>query len=171
VTQALPPYAGTPETLIDAWEWAWSSKVASNFDPLCHEALHYEDPLVPEPLDGVEALAAHAQRLWDSFPDARLERLGPRLVDRRYVAAPCKLLGTNRAPLGTLPATNKTIAVPVVFYCELDKDPAQLRLRRVRGFFDVYGAAVQLGLLPGRGTFGEKALLMLRGFGLRGGRT
>jgi hypothetical protein len=37
----------------------------------------------------------------------------------------------------------------------------------VRAFFDAYDAAVQLGVLPARGTFGERALLMLRGFGLR----
>ena len=31
-------------------------------------------------------------------------------------------------------------------------------------------AATQLGVLPGRGTLGEKALLILRGFGLRAAR-
>ena len=41
------------------------------------------------------------------------------------------------------------------------------RLLRIRAFFDHYGAAVQLGVLPRPGTMGEKALLMLRGFGLR----
>ena len=40
-------------------------------------------------------------------------------------------------------------------------------LWRVRAFFDAYGAAVQLGLLPEPGSLGGKALLMLRGFGLR----
>jgi hypothetical protein len=34
-------------------------------------------------------------------------------------------------------------------------------------FFDAYGAAVQLGVLPARGTLSERALLALRGFGLR----
>lgn len=82
------------------------------------------------------------------------------------LAAPCKLLATHREPLGGLPATNRFIVVPVVFYCELERQ----RLLRVRAFFDVYGAAVQLGVLPGRGTLGEKALLVLRGFGLRAGR-
>lgn len=159
-------YDGTPDDLIDAWEAAWSSKEPERFAPLCSGQLHYEDALVVEPLEGVEALGQHAQRLWESFPDARLERLGPRLVDRNYLAAPSKLLATNTAPLGSLPATGKFIVVPVVFYCEL----SQGRLLRVRAFFDLYGAAVQLGLLPGRGSFGEKALLMLRGFGLRGGR-
>ncbi len=166
MTEALPPYTGTPETLIDAWELAWTSQEPERFAPLCDEQIHYEDPFAVQPLEGLEALSAHAKLLWDAFPDVRLERLGPRLVDRTFVAAPCKLIGTNRGPLGALPATNKSLAVPIVFYCEL----TQGRLLRVRAFFDLYGAAVQLGLLPGRGTFGERALLMLRGFGLRGGR-
>ena len=42
------------------------------------------------------------------------------------------------------------------------------RIARARGFFDLYDGAVQLGLLPQRGGLGEAALLMLRGFGLRG---
>jgi len=40
-------------------------------------------------------------------------------------------------------------------------------VRRARGFFDLYDAATQLGLLPARGGLGEAALLMLRGFGVR----
>ncbi len=39
----------------------------------------------------------------------------------------------------------------------------------MRAFFDLYDAAMQLGLLPQRGTLGERALLMLRGFGMRSG--
>ncbi len=53
----------------------------------------------------------------------------------------------------------------VVCYAELD--PPRERLWRVRAFFDVYDAAVQLGVLPARGHAGERALLLLRGFGLR----
>ena len=45
-----------------------------------------------------------------------------------------------------------------------------MRLLRVRAFFDLYEAATQLGVLPGRGSLGEKALLVLRGFGLRAAR-
>ena len=40
-------------------------------------------------------------------------------------------------------------------------------MRRARGFFDLYDAATQLGLLPARGGMGETALFLLRGFGLR----
>jgi len=162
----LEPREGTVDELLDAWESAWSGKDADAFRHICSPQVHYEDPLTGEPLEGPAALGAHAERLWDAFPDARLEQLGPRLSQGRIAAAPCKLLATHREPLGGLPATNRFIVVPVIFYCELERD----RLLRVRAFLDLYDAAVQLGVLPGRGTLGEKALLMLRGFGLRAGR-
>jgi steroid delta-isomerase-like uncharacterized protein len=156
----------TVDELIDGWEAAWSSKDPAAFTEVCAEGIHYEDPLTSEPLEGAEELGRHAQRLWAAFPDARLQRIGERLTDEHFVAAPSKLLATHRAPLEGLPATNKFVVVPCVFYCELERG----RLWRVRAFFDLYDAATQLGVLPARGTLGEKALLMLRGFGLRAAR-
>ncbi|MBV9311652.1 MAG: ester cyclase [Solirubrobacterales bacterium] len=153
----------TVDELIDGWEAAWSEKEAEAFAEVCSPDLHYEDPLTAEPLEGLEPLSRHAQRLWDAFPDARVQRTGERLTNNRFVAAPSKLLATHRAPLEGLPPTNRFIVVHCVFYCELSDQ----RLLRVRAFFDLYEAATQLGILPGRGTLGEKALMMLRGFGLR----
>jgi steroid delta-isomerase-like uncharacterized protein len=156
----------TVDELIDGWEAAWSGKDAGAFEPLCAPGVHYEDPLTGEPLEGIDAVGRHAERLWGAFPDARLERTGARLTDGRFVAAPSKLLGTHRAALEGLPPTNRFVVVHCIWYCELRAE----RLLRIRGFFDVYDAATQLGVLPARGTMGEKALLMLRGFGLRAGR-
>jgi steroid delta-isomerase-like uncharacterized protein len=156
----------TVDELIDGWEAAWSGKDPAAFADLCSPDVHYEDPLTAEPLEGADALAHHAARLWAGFPDARLERTGERLGNGRYLAAPSKLLATHRAALEGLPATNRFIVVHCVFYCELERE----RLLRVRAFFDLYDAATQLGVLPSRGTLGEKALLMLRGFGLRAAR-
>ena len=156
----------TVDELIDGWEAAWSGKDAGAFEPLCAPGVHYEDPLTGEPLEGLEAVGRHAERLWAAFPDARLERTGARLTDGTFVAAPSKLLGTHRAALEGLPPTNRFVVVHCIWYCELRAQ----RLLRIRGFFDVYDAATQLGVLPARGTMGEKALLMLRGFGLRAGR-
>jgi steroid delta-isomerase-like uncharacterized protein len=164
----LEPGAPSVDRVMDAWEAAWTEKDVAAFSEVCAEEVHYEDPLTPEPIEGVEAIVAHAQRLWDAFPDARLERLGPRLGNGQFVAAPSKLVATHREPLAGLPATNRFLVVPCIFYCELEED--EERLLRVRAFFDLYGAATQLGILPGRGTLGEKALLMLRGFGLRSSR-
>jgi steroid delta-isomerase-like uncharacterized protein len=154
------------DKLIDGWEAAWSSKDPDAFEPVCIERVHYEDPTTTEPLEDLEALVAHAERLWAAFPDARLERAGERVFNERFVAAPCKLLGTHRAPLEGLPATNRFVVVPSIVYAEVQQE----RLFRVRAFFDLYDAARQLGVLPAHGTLGEKALLMLRGFGLRTGR-
>jgi steroid delta-isomerase-like uncharacterized protein len=155
------------DELIDTWESAWSGKDPLSFEDCCDEEIHYEDPVTDEPLEGVADLARHAERLWTAFPDARLERTGERLSNGRFVAAPSKLLATQKGPLESLPASNRFVVVHCVFYCELRRE----RLLRVRAFFDLYDAATQLGVLPSRGTMGEKALLMLRGFGLRAGRS
>jgi steroid delta-isomerase-like uncharacterized protein len=153
------------DELIDRWQSAWSGRQRSAFHAVCAPDVHYEDPVVREPLEGPDELGEHAAKLWAIFPDARVERTGARLTDGRYVAAPCKVLGTHRGEIDELPATGRFLVAQVVFYCELDAD--RTRLWRVRAFFDAYDAAVQLGVLPARGTLSERALLMLRGFGLR----
>jgi steroid delta-isomerase-like uncharacterized protein len=155
------------DELLDDWEAAWSGKDEAAFATVCSSKIHYEDPLTGEPLEGLEQFLTHPTRLWQAFPDARLEQTGERLSNDRFVAAPCKLLGTHRASLEGLPATNRFVVVHCVFYCEVRRT----RLLRVRGFYDLYDAATQLGVLPAHGTIGEKALLMLRGFGLRAGRS
>lgn len=159
--------SGAVGALLDAWEAAWSGRDPAAFAPLCGADFQYEDPLTPEPLLGAEELAAHAERLWAGFPDVRVERAGERLSDGRFVAAPCKLAGTHRGELAGLPPSDRFLVVHGVVYGELHAG----RLRRVRAFFDLYDACVQLGVLPTHGTLGEKALLMLRGFGLRVGRS
>jgi steroid delta-isomerase-like uncharacterized protein len=156
----------TVDELIDGWEAAWSGRDPEAFAEVCSPDIHYEDPLTEEPLEGLDDLGRHAGRLWAAFPDARMERTGARLSNDHFVAAPSKLLATHKQPLEGLPATNRFVVVHCVFYCELERG----MLLRVRAFFDLYGTATQLGVLPARGTLGEKALLVLRGFGLRSGR-
>lgn len=156
----------TVDELFDAWERAWSGRDPGAFAALCDEDVHYEDPLTGEPLEGADAVSAHARRLWRAFPDARLEGTGARLTADGFVAAPAKLLATHTEELEGLAATHRFVVVHGVFYCELRDG----RLWRVRAFFDLYDAAVQLGVLPKPGSLGERALLVLRGFGLRATR-
>lgn len=153
----------TPDELFDAWEAAWSGRDPSAFAPLLTPDFHYEDPLTTEPIEDVDVLSRHAERLWAGFPDVRLEKTGARLVDGPFAAAPAKLVGNHKAELEGLTPTGRFLVVHAVSYCELRDG----KLFRVRVFFDLYGAAVQLGVLPKPGTLGEKALLMLRGFGLQ----
>ena len=156
----------TTDELMDGWEAAWAGRDPGAFGELCTAGLHYEDPVTTVPLEGPGALGEHAERLWTAFPDVRIERAGDRLANERFVAAPVKVAGTNTATLGDLPATHRFLVVHVLFYCELQHG----RLHRVRCFLDLVDAGRQLGLMPARGGLGERALLMLRGFGLRRGR-
>jgi len=151
------------DQLFDAWERAWSGRDPLGFEPLCADGFRYEDPLTPEPLEGARGLAAHAERLWEAFPDARVNRTGDRLANATYACAPCKLLGTHRGPLGRIAPTGSFVVVHAIVYAELRDG----RLLRARAFFDVHDAGVQLGVLPKHGSAGERALLLLRGFGLR----
>jgi steroid delta-isomerase-like uncharacterized protein len=153
------------DRLFDGWERAWSGRDPAAFGPLCTDDVHYEDPLTQEPLTGPDAIARRAQTVWTAFPDVRLNATGPRLTDGRHVSAPAKLIGTHRRALEGLAATHRPLVLHVVFFAEMEGE----RLHRVRAFFDAYGAAVTLGVLPKPGTLGEKALLVLRGFGLRSG--
>jgi hypothetical protein len=73
------------------------------------------------------------------------------------------VIGTQRGDFGGLPPTDRFMILHGLHYLELEGG----RVRRARGFFDLYDAATQLGLLPQRGSFTETALLLLRGFGLR----
>jgi steroid delta-isomerase-like uncharacterized protein len=151
------------DELFDAWERAWSGRDPAAFAPLCADEFAYEDPLTPEPLHGARALERHARTLWTAFPDARVNTTGERLTDGRYACAPCKVLGTHRGRIGGVTPTGRFVVVHAIVYAELREE----RLLRVRAFFDVHGVATALGVLPQPGTVGEKALLLLRGFGLR----
>jgi ketosteroid isomerase-like protein len=152
------------DELFDAWERAWSGRDPRGFESICARAVHYEDPLTPEPLVGVRALAGHARQLWEVMPDARVNSTGARLSDGTFACAPCRLIGTHTGPLGRIAPTGRPVNLHAVVYAELEDG----LFLRVRAFFDAYNAAMGLGVLPKPGTAGERAMLMLRGFGLRG---
>ena len=153
------------DELVDRWQAAWVGRDRGAFAAICAPDVHYEDPLCGEPLEGADALGDHAARLWAAFPDARLNPTGRRLTDGTFACAPCKLLGTHREALGSIGATGRFLTLHAVVYAELRDG----RLLRARAFFDVHDAGMQLGVFPKPGTAGRRALLMLRGFGLRQG--
>jgi hypothetical protein len=159
-SESLPEQTAIDRLAAD-WTAAWT--VERGFASCCSAELTYEDPLAAQPLTGLGELEAHAARLREAFPDARVEQTAPALARAGYACVPWRLLGTNRGPLAVLPATDRFVTVHGLHYLELTDE----RVRRARGFLDVYDAATQLGLLPARGGWGEQALMLLRGFGLR----
>ena len=150
----------SPDALADRWLEAWES---GRFASVCAVDVHYEDPATREPLSGLAALEAHSRTLREAFPDLRVERTAPRVGDDAFACVPWRAAGTHRGQLAALPGSNRFVTLHGVHYMEL----ADGRVRRARGFFDLYEAGIQLGLLPGRGSLSETALLLLRGFGFR----
>lgn len=158
------PERAAIDVLADAWTAGFTSAERDGFVGCCSAEVSYEDPFAVEPLIGTEALRAHGERLRGAFPGIRLQRPAPALVRGDHACVPWLAVGTNSRPLtANVPATDRSLKLHGVHYLEL----ADGRVRRARGFFNVYDGAVQLGLLPARGGFGEAALMALRGFGLR----
>ena len=145
------------------WRAAWGSAEREDFAACCSAGVTYEDPVADEPIEGLDALAAHAARYREAFPDMRIEPAGQALSEGEFACVPWRLLGTHRGSFAGIPASGRFVVVPGLHYLEHQDG----RVRRARGFFDLYAAAVQLGLLPARGSLAETALLMFRGFGLR----
>jgi steroid delta-isomerase-like uncharacterized protein len=123
----------------------------------------YEDPVALVPLQGIDALEAHAKNLREAFPDIRVEAAGESIGSAELACLTWRALGTHRGELAGLPPSNRFVVLQGIHYVELEDG----RVRRARGFFDLYDVSVQLGLLPAHGSLGEKAMLMLRGFGYR----
>jgi steroid delta-isomerase-like uncharacterized protein len=149
------------DVLAARWVAAWTSD--GDFAGCCSAEVSYEDPLAPEPQRGLDALAAHAMRLREAFPDVRVELTAPALHRGENACFAWRLAGTHRGTIALLPATDRSVTLHGVHYVELTDG----RIARARGFFDLYDGATQLGLLPARGGLGETALMLLRGFGLR----
>ncbi len=154
---------GSLAALASAWAAAWTGSDGGRFESCATHDVSYEDPVATEPLEGLEALSRHAQLLRGAFPDARVEPTSPAIGAGSHACLPWRMLGTHSGETPALPATDRSATVHGIHYVEL----ADGRIRRARGFFDLYDAATQLGLLPGRGSLGETGLLLLRGFGLK----
>jgi steroid delta-isomerase-like uncharacterized protein len=150
----------TLEELATSWRAAWQGP-AGSFAACCTPNVSYEDPLAQIPLEGVEALEDYAGTMRAAFPDVRVEASSESVGNDRVACLTWRALGTHRGELAGLPASNRFVVLQGVHYVELEEG----RVRRARGFFDVYDASVQLGLLPAHGSLGERALLMLRGYG------
>ena len=152
---------GAVDALAKRWRAAWEG---AGFENCCTPDVSYEDPVAVDLLRGVEALDRHAAGLRGAFPDLRVEATAAPLFRGANACVPWRALGTHRGDIGQmLPATDRFVTIHGLHYLELT-DGA---VRRARGFFDLYDAATQLGLLPSRGGIGETALLLLRGFGVK----
>jgi steroid delta-isomerase-like uncharacterized protein len=151
------------DALAKSWRAAWADPSPAAFAECCMLHVQYEDPLAPEPLEGTVALCDHVERLRKAFPDLRIEPTAQAVGEGTFACVPWRAIGTQKGDFGALPPSDRFMILHGIHYLELEGG----RVRRARGFFDLYDAAIQLGLLPERGSLTETALLLLRGFGFR----
>ena len=153
------------DELFDAWERAWSGRELRGFESICAKNVHYEDPLTPAPLVGSRALAVHAKRLWAAMPDARVNSTGARLSDGTFAVRAVPRARHPHRPARADPpdgarrsrsTRSSTRSWRRAGSCACAPSSTSMRRRWT------------LGVLPKPGTAGERALLVLRGFGLRG---
>jgi hypothetical protein len=157
---ARPPERSPLDELAARWGEAFATGA---FERCCTPDVNYEDPIAVTPLRGLDDLRAHARMLREALPDLRVERPSPPVGRGGFACVPWRLVGTHTGTVGVLPPTDRFVRLDGLHYMELNDG----MVRRARGFFDLYDAATQLGLLPARGGLGEAALLLLRGFGMR----
>lgn len=151
------------DRIAELWRAAWADPSAPAFSRCCTTDVRYEDPLTTDPLEGLDALAAQAGRYRQALPDMRLEPSARCVAEAGFACIPWRVLGSHKGEVADVPASGRFLSLHGLHYVEFTDG----RIRRARGFFDLYDAGMQLGMLPRRGSLAESALLMVRGFGLR----
>lgn len=129
---------------------------------VCTPDVHYEDPFLPAPIMGLDALERHRARLLAAFPKLELQVLSE-VAELPATVLALRATGTQSGMTEDLPKLDTKIDLRVVLWCEL----RDARIARALLVVDRWQAAVQLGLLPKPGSLGAKALGALQGFGLR----
>lgn len=141
-TTTTSALAGYPARYFGAWNGRDLDAVA----PLLADTFRWTDPLLPEPLTGLEGAHAFFGGSWAGFPDIAFEMLGPPLVDEAAgtVAQEWRMTGTHQGefPAGVA-ATGKPFDITGTDVFEVDADG---RATAVRAYYDALGLMRQLGL-------------------------
>ncbi|MTD45842.1 polyketide cyclase [Conexibacter sp. W3-3-2] len=139
----------TTTTLLAAYPGryfaAWNGRDLDAVAPILADAFHWTDPLLPAPLEHLDAAHGFFTGSWGAFPDLRFELIGEPLVDEAAarVAQEWRMLGTHSGEFPPLPVTGKPFDVTGTDVFTVDEDG---RATVVRAYYDALGLMRQLGL-------------------------
>ncbi len=146
---------------------AWSSGDAAAVASCASDDVVWIDPALPEPARGRAAVAEFARDSLRAFPDLSFEQPGDPAITEDFLAAyvPWRMFGTNSGPIEPpgFAATGKSIDV-------VGFDVWQFRgglIWRYEAIYDFTTIARQLGLVPPRGGFAERAMVSAQRLGAR----
>ena len=144
------------------YEAAWNGRDSSAIEALVTDDVSWFDPALPETIHGPAAVRRFMEDSWRAFPDLRFSEPDPpfRVEQGDKVAWAWVMEGTFTGPLdppGFAP-TGRSMRVQGI-------DEWTFRDGRIaiyRANWDVMDLARQLGIMPERGSRGEKATVGLQ---------
>jgi steroid delta-isomerase-like uncharacterized protein len=129
---------------------------------LISDDIVWADPALPEPARGVPAVQEFMRVSARAFPDLRFSEPSPPVlaVSGDEVLWAWRMEGTHRGaidPPGFAP-TGRTMRVEGIDQWTMRDG----RIARYRAFYDMNDLARQLGIVPGPGSRGERAMVALQ---------
>jgi steroid delta-isomerase-like uncharacterized protein len=147
------------QEFIGRWAAAWNSHVPEQLLELMTDDIVYDDSAWPETMRGHGDVRTFLDHTWRAFPDLTFEAVGSPLIaaDGPRATFWWRGLGTNTGPIDPpgVPPTGK----PIDFQGADLHEYRDGKVARLRIMFDMADVSRQLGLLPGPGSAGEKALV------------
>ena len=146
----------------ERWLAAWNSHEPEQVLGLMTDDIVYDDSAWPRTMHGHADVREFLDSTWRAFPDMTFEPVGGPLAasDGPRAAWWWRGQATNSGPIDPpgIPPTGKRVEFEGGDFHEY-RDGKVARLRIV---FDMADAGRQLGLLPGPGSVGERAMVLVQ---------
>lgn len=137
---------------------AWNTHSADKAAELYAESAVLEAPELPEPIRGKDAIRKNMQTWLTAFPEVNADAELVAQTDKT-VALLIHYTGAQSGPLAlaggkSIPATNKSVRMPVAIFLTLD---ANGKIAKERDVYDMASLVTQLGISPEQAGIGAKA--------------
>jgi steroid delta-isomerase-like uncharacterized protein len=154
-------------TFVESYTAAWNSHEPERLFALMTDDIVYDDAGWPTRMRGPAEIRPFLESIWRALPDLRFEVLeGPYVVPGRPKAAThWRGTATFTGPLdppGFAPTGERAVFEGVDLHEYRDG-----RLARLRIVFDLMDLTQQIGILPERGSRGERTLVAMQRAGKR----
>ena len=148
------------EEFVERWLAAWNSRHPERVLELMTDDIIYDDSARPQTMRGHAQVREFLEFCWRAFPDFTVEAVGGPLVasDGARAAFWWRSRMTNTGPIDPpgIPATGKLVDYEGADFHEYGHG----KVARLRIVFDMADVSRQLGLVPGRGSLGERAMVL-----------
>lgn len=127
---------------------AWNRHDPEAFASFYADDTTVHDPMYTEPLSGRDAIRKDFEDFMTAFPDAEFS-VGAVVASGDTVAFEVRARGVHKGPFagpaGVVPASNRSIDMPIAAFARVDDHGLVVDERR---YYDVAGLLQQLGLMP-----------------------